>query len=58
MDECLSHLPRCIGASGTVTYSLDMETEGLIPIGHDVELKCIVPKAQPPEMLGSKQCYA
>jgi len=56
LDEFLSHLPRCSGASDTVTYELDVQIHNrLIPVGEDVDLMAFVPKSQPPEMFGTQQ---
>lgn len=61
LDDAMAHLPRCSEAPGpTVTWRLEMEVQGLVPIGTelDYEIYCTAGQESP---LGytvqSKLCY-
>eukprot|EP00930_Biecheleria_cincta_P036381 TRINITY_DN24961_c0_g2_i1.p1 TRINITY_DN24961_c0_g2~~TRINITY_DN24961_c0_g2_i1.p1 ORF type:complete len:725 (-),score=125.60 TRINITY_DN24961_c0_g2_i1:33-2207(-) len=38
LDDAMAHLPRCTEAPGaTVTWRLEMQVQGLVPIGHELD---------------------
>eukprot|EP00913_Durusdinium_trenchii_P001001 g923.t1 len=47
LDDHLAHLPRCDGREKTsITWKLEMEAHGLLPIGQELSFECFCPFAQ------------
>lgn len=47
LDDAMAHLPRCSEAPGpTVTWRLEMEVQGLVPIGHELDYTIYCPAGQ------------
>eukprot|EP00930_Biecheleria_cincta_P025777 TRINITY_DN18293_c0_g1_i1.p1 TRINITY_DN18293_c0_g1~~TRINITY_DN18293_c0_g1_i1.p1 ORF type:complete len:710 (+),score=119.81 TRINITY_DN18293_c0_g1_i1:65-2131(+) len=47
LDDFLAHLARFDGKEkNSVTWKLDMEVHSLVPIGHELQFRCICPRQQ------------
>lgn len=54
IDDFLAHLARYDGKQkASVTWRLDMEVHMLVPIGHELQFRCVCPKVQQTDGVGT-----